>query len=74
MNMKLTDDIVLAAEIRAALRKNKELYGDFYCPCVPSYKYCTQNDEDYVCPCKDFKENKKVGEKCRCGLYIKEED
>lgn len=69
--MKTTDDIVLAAEIRAALRKNKQFYGNFYCPCVPSYKYCTSKANDYICPCKDFRENVKEGHQCRCGLYIK---
>jgi ferredoxin-thioredoxin reductase catalytic subunit len=71
--MKINDDKELVAEIRAALRKNKELYGKFYCPCVPYYKYTSQNGEDYVCPCKDFRESIKNGESCHCGLYIKEE-
>ena len=74
MKMKVNDDIVLVGEIRAVLKKNKELYGKFYCPCVPTAKYCTQNDQDYVCPCKDFRENVKCGDTCHCGLYIKEEE
>jgi len=45
MKIKVNEeDIVLVGEIRAALRKNKELYGKNYCPCVPSFKYCTQNE------------------------------
>ena len=41
MKMRVNDDIVLVAEIRDALKKNKELYGKFYCPCVPNFKYNT---------------------------------
>ena len=74
MKMRVNDDIVLVAEIRDALKKNKELYGKFYCPCVPNFKYNTQNSDDYVCPCKDFRENVKCGNTCHCGLYIKEKD
>ena len=61
----------LVAEIRDALNKNKELFGERFCPCVPSYKYCTQNAKDYICPCKDFRENVKEGDTCHCGLFIK---
>lgn len=71
--MKLNEDRELVKEICAALRENKKLYGKPYCPCVPSYKYATQNEQDYVCPCKDFRENVDMGEMCHCGLYIKEE-
>lgn len=75
MKMKVNEnDPVLVTEIRAALHKNKELFGKFYCPCVPSFKYATQNEQDYVCPCKDFRENVKCGETCHCGLYIKTEE
>ena len=70
--MKLTNDIVLASEICAALRKNRELFGAGYCPCIPNTKYHDSNAADYICPCKDFKENIKIGETCRCGLFIKE--
>lgn len=69
--MRINDDKVLVAEIRDALNKNKELFGERFCPCVPSYKYCTQNAKDYICPCKDFRENVKEGDTCHCGLFIK---
>ena len=71
---KNEEDLVLAAEIVEKLRNNKVLYGKFFCPCVPTYKYTTQNAQDYVCPCKDFRENVKCGETCHCGLYVKEEE
>lgn len=45
MKIKVNEnDPVLVEEIRAALRKNKELFGKFYCPCVPNFKYATQNE------------------------------
>lgn len=75
MKIKVNEeDMVLVAEIRAALSKNKSLYGKQYCPCVPEFKYCVDNDQDFVCPCKDFRENVKAGETCHCGLYVKVEE
>lgn len=71
--MKANEDKELVTEIVAQLNKNKRLYGARYCPCVPCYKYGTQNGNDYICPCKDFRENVKPGESCHCGLFIKEE-
>lgn len=67
--MKLNEDKVLVAEIQAALRKNKELFGERYCPCVAPYLYTSK---DFICPCKDFRENVAIGESCHCGLFIKE--
>lgn len=69
--MKLNDDIVLVAEIQDALNKNRELYGQRFCPCVPSAKYSDEDSQKYVCPCKDFRENVKEGDTCHCGLFIK---
>lgn len=51
--------------ILAALRRNTEVYGKPYCPCIPSYIYTQPGNLDYVCPCKEYRE-KKV---CMCGLY-----
>lgn len=65
------EDPVLVAEIRDKLAKNKELYGQRFCPCVISSCYTADNCQDYVCPCKDFRENVKEGETCHCGLFIK---
>ena len=70
--MKINENIVLASEIYAALLKNKELFGEQYCPCVPYTEYSNENAKDYICPCKDFRENIKNGETCRCGLFLKE--
>ena len=68
MKYILTDDVELKTEILEGLKKNKEQYGERYCPCVNPSEY----NEDYICPCKDFRENVKGGEHCHCGLYIKE--
>lgn len=38
-----------------------------YCPSVIG----SHNKEEYKCPCRDFEENVKKGEACRCGLYVK---
>lgn len=70
--MKLNEDKVIVAEIQAALRKNKELFGERFCPCIPTPFYSNANYKDYICPCKDFRENVKAGELCHCQLYVKE--
>lgn len=44
-------------KILKAIKEN-----DGYCPCV-LYK-----NEDTICPCKEFRENKK----CHCKLYVEE--
>lgn len=35
-----------------------------YCPCQPK-------SADSKCHCKDFLQNKKIGEPCICGIYVK---
>ena len=66
------NDPVLVAEINAALKKNIYLYGQPYCPCVNTDLYFSAAAEDYICPCKDFKENTPSGEVCHCGKFIKD--
>lgn len=38
-----------------------------YCPCQAG------KTKDTKCHCKDFRENKKIGEPCICNLYVKQE-
>ena len=58
----LNPDAEKVAKVRAALARNKERYGEEYCPCVlPKF-----HNEDTVCNCKEYLETGK----CRCGLYI----
>ena len=70
MKIRINDNEVLVNEIRNKLKSNKEKYGKQFCPCVLSSKYNDTNNDDYVCMCKDFREQES-GE-CHCGLYIKE--
>ena len=36
-----------------------------YCP-------CQRQSPDTICHCKDFLENKKIGEPCICKIYVKQ--
>ena len=64
MKIRVTDDKEHVTIIRAALRENEG-----YCPCVNKSK----GQIKYLCPCEDFREKTPVGQKCHCGLYIKDE-
>lgn len=57
LNEKLTTAQV--NKILDAIDKNEG-----YCPCQPK-------SEGSKCHCKDFKENKKIGEPCICNIYVK---
>lgn len=70
--MKLNTDKELVQDILKSLNENKKTYGKCYCPCVSPRLYTKENSEDYVCPCKDFRENIEIGKECHCGLYIKD--
>jgi ferredoxin-thioredoxin reductase catalytic subunit len=65
MKFHVTQDLELKVAIREALKEN-----DFYCPCVVNSK----GNEEYKCPCKNFREETPAGEICHCGLYIKDEE
>lgn len=67
MRKKFTEDIELRNAILIQLQENKEKTGYPYCPCVNPLNW----NEDYVCPCKNFREAIPIGEECHCGLYIK---
>ena len=61
MKIKLNDDFELVQEIKQKIKEN-----DGYCPCQ------IEKSSETKCICKNFKEQKELGE-CHCGLYIKEE-
>ena len=63
MKQHLNPDPEIVKVIIEGLKNNES-----YCPCI----YNSKGNPDYKCPCKDFRENKKVGETCYCGLYIKD--
>lgn len=59
MRIKVSDNKELVKEVRQKLKENS-----FHCPCKPI------KNEDTICICKEFIEQKELGE-CHCGLYIK---
>ena len=71
MSIRLSDDKELVGEIDKKLKENKEKYGKAFCPCVLSSAYTSENCDDYVCMCKEFREQES-GE-CHCGKFIKEQ-
>ena len=60
----------IVKQINHKLKENKDKYGKAYSPCVLSSAYTSENSDDYVCMCKEFREQKS-GE-CHCGKFIKE--
>ena len=61
----VTDNAELRETILQGIKRNKEVHGKGYCPCVNPKFY---NDE-VVCMCKEFKEMDEGT--CHCGLYVK---
>lgn len=69
MTIRLSDDKELVEEIQNKLKENEEKYGKRFCPCILPVEYESENNADYICMCKEFREQES-GE-CHCGLYIK---
>lgn len=59
-------DEELRNEAERQLKDNKEKYGKRYCPCS------LEQTNDWICPCKMFREQTYEGE-CHCGRYYKKE-
>ena len=70
MGIRLSEDKELVAEIDKKLKENKEKYGKAFCPCVLPTLYESDNSEDYICMCKEFREQ--VSGECDCGKFIKD--
>lgn len=68
--IKLSEDKELVQEINNKLQENKEKYGKPFCPCVLPTLYESENSDDYICMCKEFRKQK-TGV-CHCGKWIKE--
>lgn len=66
LKIRMTDDIELRNIILSKLNKNKEEFGERYCPCK------LVKNIDTICMCKEFREQDFAGE-CHCGLYEKYE-
>lgn len=72
MKVKVSENKAVVEEIRTKLANNKEQYGKAYCPCVLPTFYLSDNSSDYICMCKEFRDqiaNGTTGE-CHCGLYV----
>ena len=72
MAIRLSEDKELVEEIRQKLKENKDKYGEQFCPCVIPTEYESENKEDYICMCKEFR--KQDSGECHCGLFVKEEE
>lgn len=60
-DLKLTDNEELYDMIKNGLIRNKDLHGDFYCPCKPP------KTKENICPCEDCRKDGK----CCCGIFEK---
>ncbi len=58
------EDEFLVTEAEKQLKMMKEQRGKRYCPCA------LELTDDWVCPCKEFREQDYEGE-CHCGRYQK---
>ena len=75
MAIRLSDDKELVEEIDRKLKENKEKYGKAFCPCVLPSAYTSENSDDYVCMCKEFRDQIKDPNFkgfCHCMLYYKD--
>ena len=69
MAIRLSEDKELVEELRQREKENKDKYGEQFGPCVIQTEYESENKEDYICMCKEFREQDS-GE-CHCGLFVK---
>jgi len=58
---ELNDDLEHVKRIRKGLERNKEKFGEKYCPCR------LDHTPDTICPCREYRE---TGE-CHCKLFKK---
>jgi ferredoxin-thioredoxin reductase catalytic subunit len=67
---KLNSDKRIVERIISGLLKNKEKYGETYCPCR---RVSGNGEEDLkkICPCFWHKDEIKKDGHCFCNLYIK---
>ena len=64
MKQHITNNVEIKNIVLQGLKQNKG-----YCPCIVN----SIGKPQYKCMCQDFRENKKIGEACHCGLFIKDE-
>lgn len=61
--MKVTTNKEIRQTVLDGLKRNKEKYGERYCPCS------IIRNEDTICPCKEFRGMEEGT--CHCQLYTK---
>lgn len=66
LKIRQSKDKELVKSVDEALNKNKELYGERYCPCS------IKHNQDTICPCKKFRDQTTPGP-CHCGKFEKYE-
>ena len=66
LKVRQSNDKELVKTVNEALKKNKELYGEQYCPCA------IKHNKDTICPCKKFRDQTEPGP-CHCGKFEKYE-
>lgn len=64
----LNPDQNVVKSVIAGLIKNRQLYGDYYCPCR------LRKDMQYVCPCASHKRDIQKQGKCTCNLFVRKEE
>ena len=52
-------------QVIKGLKRNNEKYGKPFCPCLAPYLYEEENSDDYICPCKEYRDTGF----CHCGLH-----
>lgn len=70
--IKINEDKEYVAKIKKKLEENKEKYSKQFFPCVIPSLYTSNDSNDYVCMCKEFRDQEEG--MCRCGLYYKTKD
>lgn len=68
--INLNHDKTIVNRIISGLLKNKEKYGETYCPCriVSGNK---EKDKEIICPCIFHLEEIKKQGYCHCNLFVK---
>ena len=49
-----------------ALVRNKNLHGEYYCPCK------LKRTQENICPCGRMEDEVRESGKCHCGLFIRD--
>ena len=67
--IKLNPEEKIVDGIIKALLRNKELKGDFYCPCR-IVKGIKERDDEIICPCIFHRGEIELQGRCHCGLFV----